>query len=158
MVQHALPKLVRSAPRLIAVAAVLLALAAPSGALARGGGPGGGGGSGGGGGDRHGGRPVVQAGGSCGRGASSRIRLKAEDSGIEVEFEVEHSRRLGARWKLVLVHERRVEWRGRGRAHRPRGSFSVTRIVRNLVGADRVLVRAVGPRGITCSAAATLPG
>jgi len=154
MVQHALPKLVRSLPRLIAVAAVLLALAAPSGALARGGGPGGGGGSGGGGGDR----PVVQAGGSCGRGASSRIRLKADDSGIEVEFEVEHSRRLGARWKLVLVHERRVEWRGRGRAHRPRGSFSVTRIVRNLVGADRVLVRAVGPRGITCSAAATLPG
>jgi hypothetical protein len=143
--------------RRIAIVAALLALAvSPSSALARGGADDGGGGGGGGGG--HGGRPVVQASGSCGRGASSHIRLKADDGLIEVEFEMEHSRRLGARWSLVLVHERRVDWRGRARAHRPSGSFSVTRRVRDLVGADHVLVRAVGPRGITCSAAATLPG
>jgi hypothetical protein len=134
-----LPSVIRRWP---AVVAALLALAAavPSPALARGGG-----------------RPEVRVSGTCGKGASSKIKLKADDGAIEVEFEVEHSRTRGM-WNVVLVHERRVEWRGRARARAPRGSLSLERRVRDLIGADRVMVRAVGPRGITCSASATLPG
>jgi len=56
----------------------------------------------------------------------------------------------------VLVHEGRVEWRGRARPRGPRGSFEITRRVRDLPGADRVMVRATGPRGLSCSASATL--
>jgi hypothetical protein len=62
--------------------------------------------------------------------------------------------RRGERWRVVLVHERRVAWRG----VRTSGSsgFRVRRTLRDLGGSDRVKVRASGPRGVTCEAAATL--
>jgi len=93
--------------------------------------------------------------GTCGKGASSKLRLRSRDGEIRVEFEVRRNRR-GERWRVVLVHERRVAWRGSVRTSRSRGSFRVRRTLRDLRGSDRVKVRASGPRGVTCSAAATL--
>src|SRR3954470_3970328 len=90
----------------LSIALVMLALAVlgPASALAKGGGGGGGGG---------GDRPEVRVGGSCGRGATSTLKLKARDGGIEAEFEV-HAR-AGSRWRVAFVQERRTVWRGSAR-------------------------------------------
>jgi hypothetical protein len=132
-------------PFALLLALLALTLLGPASALARGGG-------GGGGGDR----PEVRVGGSCGRGASSTLKLKARDGGIEAEFEV-HGRSRSA-WSVAFVQERRTVWRGRARAAGVSHSFSIERRLGDYPGPDQVFARAVGPRGMTCQATATLPG
>jgi hypothetical protein len=132
----------------IATALLALVLAGPTAALAKGGG----GGGGGGGGDR----PEVRVAGTCGRGATSNLKLKARDGVIEAEFEV-HGR-AGATWRVAFVQEARIVWRGRARTLGPSRSFSIERRLSDYPGSDQVTARAVGPRGITCQATATLPG
>jgi hypothetical protein len=137
----------------ILAAAASLALVGPGAALAKGGDDDGGGGSGrGGGGDR----PEVRVAGSCGRGATSKLKLKADDGQIEAEFEV-HGRS-GAKWRVVFVQENRIAWRGSARTSGSSRSFSIERRLSDYAGPDHVTARAVGPRGITCQATATLPG
>jgi len=96
----------------------------------------------------------VRVQGTCGEGAESRLRLRADDGSIRVEFRVD-SERSGERWRVALVHERRVVWRGRVRT-RSGGSFRVRRTVPDYDGADQVSVRASGPGGNSCQAGATL--
>src|SRR5919202_4768988 len=132
----------RSFPIAFAVALLVLALLGPASALARGGG-------GGGGGDR----PEVRVAGSCGRGATSTLKLKARDGGIEAEFEG-HGRT--GLCRVAIVQEQRVAWRGRARSGGASPSFSLERRLSDYPGPDQVLARAIGPRGITCSATATL--
>jgi hypothetical protein len=100
-------------------------------------------------------RDEVRVTGTCGGGARSELELEARDGRIEAEFEVDHARR-GSLWRVTIAQEGRVVWRGSRRARS--GSFSVERGLRNLAGADRVSVRASGPRGVTCRATATLAG
>ena len=102
------------------------------------------------------GRGEVRVVGVCGSGATSKLRLKSEDDGIELRFEVDHSR-AGVLWRVVLVHERRIAWKGAVRTTRPSGSFQVRRTVQDLAGADAVTARALGPGGLVCRAAALLP-
>jgi hypothetical protein len=105
-----------------------------------------------GGGDRN----EVRVAGVCGTGATSNVRLRQRDGGdIEVRFQVEHARS-GQSWRVTLVRERRVVWRGGARTQRR--SFEVERRIPDFSGADQVTARAVGPRGLTCTASATLPG
>jgi hypothetical protein len=137
----------RKLPIVLALALLALALLGPASALARGGGGGGGGGGGT--------RPEVRVAGSCGRGATSSLQLKARDGGIEAEFEV-HGRT--GLWRVALVQEQRVAWRGKARTGGPSHSFSVERSLGDYPGPDQVLARAIGPHGLTCSATATLPG
>jgi hypothetical protein len=136
----------------ILAAVASLALVGPAAALAKGGGDDDGGGGGRGGGDR----PEVRVAGSCGRGATSKLKLKADDGQIEAEFEV-HGRS-GARWRVVFVQENRIAWRGSARTGGSSRSFSIERRLSDYAGPDHVTARAVGPRGITCQATATLPG
>jgi hypothetical protein len=98
----------------------------------------------------------VRAAASCGHGASAKLKVKRDDGALEVEFELEHSRTPGARWRLVLVHEHRVSWRGSAHARGRNAGFEVSRRVRDFAGPDRVTVRATDPRGLSCSASATL--
>ena len=56
----------------------------------------------------------VRVAGVCGSGATSELRLKSDDDGIELRFEVDHSR-AGVVWRVVLVHERRIAWKGTAR-------------------------------------------
>jgi hypothetical protein len=128
-------------PRTSLIAVLALALTVPASALAK-----------------HGNtnRNEVRVAGSCGSGATSKLKLKDDDSAIETEFEVDNNR-VGTSWRVVLVRDGRVVYRGTHVTRGPSGSFSVERRIANLAGADRVTARAVGPRGITCTAAATLP-
>ena len=119
--------------RLIAATALLmLALAAP--ALAKG----------------------VRSSGTCGSGAAAELRLDEHENEIRVEFRV-RSRRTREHWRVTLVHERRVVWRGKLRTRSDR-SFRVRRSMADYEGADEVSARASGPNGNTCQATATLPG
>ena len=68
------------------------------------------------------GRGEVRVAGVCGSGATSKLRLKSDDDGIELRFEVDYSR-AGVVWRVVLVHERRIAWKGAVRTTRPSGSF-----------------------------------
>jgi hypothetical protein len=105
----------------------------------------------GGGGDRD-----ARATGHCSSGTTSQLRLQSRDGSIRVDFEVKR-RRSGESWRVVLVHERRVAWRGTVRTSSG-GSFRVRRSYDDYEGADNVTARATGPRGITCRASATLQG
>ena len=97
----------------------------------------------------------VRAVGVCGTGARAKLRLKTEDDGIEVRFEVDHARG-GVSWRVALVHERRVVWKGSPRTGLRSRSFELKRTLPDLPGTDVVTVRAWGPRGLTCRATAAL--
>ena len=64
----------------------------------------------------------------------------------------------GERWRIVLVHERRVAWRGTLRTSRASDSLRLRRVRARLRRPDQVTARASGPRGLTCVASATLAG
>jgi hypothetical protein len=97
----------------------------------------------------------VRVPGSCGAGATASLRLDDKGQQIELRFEARHGRGT-ARWRVVIVQERRVVWRGSPRAHD--GRIRVRRRLTDLAGVDRVRVLASGPRGLRCVADATLAG
>jgi hypothetical protein len=101
-------------------------------------------------------RQEVRANGSCGAGATSKLKLKTDDSGLEVEFEVDRNIN-GEKWRVTLVRDGDVVVRTKARTKGPSGSFSVERRITDLSGADTVTARGVGPTGLTCTATATLP-
>lgn len=102
------------------------------------------------------GRTEVRVTGVCTASATVKLRLRAEDGRLELQFEVEHARQ-GA-WRVALVRERRVVWKGAATVTRASKSFEVERTVADLPGADTVVARAWGPAGAGCLATATLPG
>jgi hypothetical protein len=102
------------------------------------------------------GRREARVSGTCAKGAASKLRLRSRDGTIRVEFDLTR-RRPSERWRLVLVHERRVAWRGSVRTSSG-GSLRMRRSLDDYGGADSVRVRASGPRGLSCEASATLAG
>jgi hypothetical protein len=97
----------------------------------------------------------VRVTGVCSAGARAKLRLKTDEDRIEVRFEVGQSRAVGV-WRVALVHERRVVWKGSARTSRTSHSFELRRTLPDLPGSDSVTARAWGPRGLTCHATATL--
>jgi len=108
-------------------------------------------------GDGKDGRQEVRVAGTCSAGGTSKLRLRSRDGGIELEFEVDHNR-AGRPWRVAIIHERRVTWRGVAKPTGPDGSLVLERRLPDLVGSDTVTARAWGPAGVTCQAAATIPG
>ena len=96
------------------------------------------------------GRPELRRSASCGSGVTADLRLRLQGGAIRARFEVEHSRP-GA-WQIVLVHERRVAWRGSAR-----GSFEIERALPDFPGSDAVSARATGPRGVVCQVIGVVP-
>jgi hypothetical protein len=118
-------------------------LAAPAAGSARGGG-----------GD---GRERVEASGRCGVTSSWRLRAETRDGLIRVDFEMRRSsgRSGPLRWRVVLLHERRIA----GRAllvTRRGGSARLRRTIPDYPGADAIAVRAVSAAGEVCPAGALL--
>jgi hypothetical protein len=97
----------------------------------------------------------VRTTGTCGGGVASELRLKSEDGGIELRFKLRHSR-AGSVWRISLVQERRIAWKGTAKTAGSSGSFELRRTLQDLPGADAVSVRALGPRGLVCRATATI--
>lgn len=99
----------------------------------------------------------VRVRGTCGSGADSELRLRDRGDSIRVRFDVD-GRRARERWRVVLVHERRVAWRGSARTNTSSASFRIRRSVPDFDGADQVTARASGPGGNTCEATGVLKG
>ncbi len=92
----------------------------------------------------------------CSKGASSELRLKSGDGGIEVRFRLRRGR--VSTWRVVLVQERRVAFKGTQKTAGSSGSFELRRTLPDLTGADAITATAWGPQGLVCRATATLPG
>jgi hypothetical protein len=131
-------------PLLLALVLVTAALSTAPAALARGGDDGGGDGR-------------VRTTGICSGALRAALEARAKDGEIELRLDVRGARR-GSSWRVTISQEGRVAWRGRARARGGSGAFRVRRSLRDLVGADRLTVRAAGPGGASCRASATLPG
>ena len=90
----------------------------------------------------------------CGGRATSKLRLRARDGAIEVEFELEHS---GRRCLAACDRPRaarRLE--GHPTGIRVAAAFELDRRLPDLAGTDAVTVTAWGPSGATCRATAVL--
>jgi hypothetical protein len=97
-------------------------------------------------------RVEVRREGRCSAASRWKLRLRAEDGRIRVEFEVD-TRRNGASWAVVLLHERRLVSSVRLRTEPPSGSLELRRSVGDWFGTDAIVARATGPSLETCRAA-----
>ena len=86
--------------------------------------------------------------GACSRSSEIQLRLRSDDDVIRVEIEIEADRR-GSKWAVILLHERRIAFRGNLRTDSDR-SIELRRSVPDWLGTDSFAVRATGPRGESC--------
>jgi hypothetical protein len=101
----------------LAAASAALALTVPS-ALARGG-------------------DDVRKAGTCTGSSSAKIKAKARDGGLEVEFEVDQNRN-GVKWRVKIKDNGKRVFRGKRRTKAPSGSFSVERRIADRPGTDHL--------------------
>jgi hypothetical protein len=95
----------------------------------------------------------VRVSGKCTASSTSKLKLKREDSGIQVEFEVDQNRN-GVPWKVTLRRNGALVVSTTARTHAPSGSFSVERVIRGAGGTvTAVATRASGER---CTARASI--
>ena len=93
---------------------------------------------------------------ACTQGSAVRLRVEPRDEDrLRVVIRVRTARR--ATWVVTVVHERRVALRTVRRAGAT-STISVRLTLPDWPGRDTVIVRAIGPRGEICRAAATLAG
>lgn len=93
--------------------------------------------------------------GICSHGSETRLRVREDDGSLRIELRIDTGRR-GARWSVIVLHERRIAFRGVLRTTRSSGSLRLRRSVRDLYGRDTIVVRASGPRRETCRIRATV--
>jgi hypothetical protein len=98
--------------------------------------------------------------GAAARPAAGGCGWRRAGGRIQVEMEVRRTssavRRWPARWRFVLLHERRIAARAVLTASSGGGSVRLRRVVPDFPGADAVVVRAVSPAGEVCPAAAVV--
>jgi hypothetical protein len=91
--------------------------------------------------------------GTCTGSTTSKIKLSAEDGGVEVEFEVDQNRN-GIPWKVTISHNGRIVARRTRVTRGPSGSFEARVVVPDRPGADSLRGRATSPSGEICNARA----
>ena len=88
--------------------------------------------------------------GSCSGSADWKLKAKHDDGLIETEFEVDQNI-VGRRWKVVIRQNGVKRFEGVRRTKAPSGSFSVSRLLDNNAGADRIVAKARAlSNGQTC--------
>ena len=93
--------------------------------------------------------------GKCGGGVHSKLSVWAEKERLIGASFTLTGAEPGASWRVVVVHEGHVTWRGKARVGAD-GTLKVKRRMDDYPGADRVAVRAYGPGGATCAEAMQL--
>jgi hypothetical protein len=95
--------------------------------------------------------------GPCSAASDWKLKVKPEDRGLEVEFEVDQNVN-GDRWR-VLLRRNGVKFADVVRKTKPpSGSFEVRRVVANKSGEDRFRARAKNSRtGEVCKGRAVFP-
>jgi hypothetical protein len=100
--------------------------------------------------------PEVIRRGNCSGATDWKLKLKPEDGGIEVEFEVDQNKN-GRKWRVVMRHNGMKFVDRIRRTRPPSGSFEIRRVVANKAGADTIRARARNRRsGELCRARATI--
>jgi hypothetical protein len=93
---------------------------------------------------------------ACTSGSSVRLRVQGRsDHLLRVDVDLRAARR-GTAWIVTIVHERRVVLRATRRTGAESRSLSMRVAIADWPGRDTVVVRALGPRGEICQAAASL--
>ena len=98
--------------------------------------------------------PMVKSGGCSGL-ATWKLKVKPQNGGLEVEYEVDASRR-GQQWRVTLFHGGNRIVRDVFTTRGLSGSFTVRTVERNTAGGDKISghARRLGD-GQTCHGAAT---
>jgi hypothetical protein len=91
--------------------------------------------------------------GSCSGSTDWKLKLSPEDGRIEVEYEVD-SNRVGQSWKVKIVKNGNVIFRGTRTTKGASGSFEVRRVTSNPPGSDTFRATATHA-GEVCRGAAT---
>jgi hypothetical protein len=92
----------------------------------------------------------------CTGPSTIELRLRErDDDRLRADFRVRTGGR-GAAWSVVVVHERRIAFRGRARTGSSSAAFARRLSLPDWPGRDTVTVRALGPRGEVCRASATV--
>ena len=95
----------------------------------------------------------IRVSGKCTAGSTSKLKLKSDDRGLEVEFEVDQNRN-GVPWKVTLRRNGSRVVSTTARTHAPSGSFSLERVISGARGTiTAVATRSSGER---CTATATI--
>lgn len=92
--------------------------------------------------------------GTCSRTSEASLRARADDGRIRIDVRID-TRRRGAAWSVIVLHERRIAYRGVVRTNRSR-AIRLRRTVRDLFGRDSLVVRASGPARETCRVSGSL--
>jgi hypothetical protein len=90
----------------------------------------------------------------CTRSSEIELRLRADDGAIRVEVRIDAER--SGRWNVIVLHERRIAFRGVVPSSRSSDDVRLRRSVADWFGRDAVTVRASGPRSETCVVSATI--
>jgi len=91
--------------------------------------------------------------GVCTGSSTSTLKVKNDNGGLEVEWEVD-SNVVGQNWAWKIKDNGTVQAKGRATTQAPSGSFEIRRILTNQAGTDRVVATASNPdTGESCRAA-----
>ena len=94
--------------------------------------------------------------GNCTVASTWKLKAKADDGRIEVEFEVDQNRN-GQTWNVVLKKNGTTFWSGQRTTQAPSGSFEVRKFVNNSAGTDTITGRATNPKtGEVCRGSASI--
>jgi hypothetical protein len=125
----------RNTLRLVGIGMVVMALLAPTAALAKDG-------------------DVITT-GACSGASTWKLKLSDEDLGKEVKIEVDQNV-VGDQWKVRMLLNGDVLFKGKRTTRAPSGDFKVRRVVTDLAGKDVVKIRARNlTTGETCFARGT---
>jgi hypothetical protein len=97
-------------------------------------------------------RNDVRVRGVCTKSSTSKLKLKQDDRGIEVEFEVDQNRN-GVAWKVVLRRNGSRVASGTAVTRGPSGSFEFRRVI---AGAHGKVVAIATRAAERCTAQATI--
>jgi hypothetical protein len=95
----------------------------------------------------------VRVRGVCTQSSTAKLKLSRENSGIEVEFEVDQNRN-GVPWKVTLRRNGSLVTSTTATTHAPSGSFSLRRVISGAHGI--VVATAKRSSGERCTAQATI--
>lgn len=98
----------------------------------------------------------IEVGGTCSGPSSAKLKLSAEDGGIEVEFEVDQNR-TGVRWDATLKRNGAPVASAHPTTRGASGSFELRRVLVDGPAAEVIAAKAISPSGEVCRARATFP-
>ena len=98
---------------------------------------------------------AITATGHCTAATVWKLKIKPDNSRIEVEFQVDQNRN-NRLWRVSIADNGKNVWHGSRFTRAPSGSFSVNRLLVNRAGNDRIVAKATNVKtGEVCRGSLT---